>query len=74
MLFLFILLFFFNNFFIIPVKIENAGLKIALTIPTGVLITVANDAIEILPLVLDKTINDFKIVKRINIFTKPFTY
>ena len=74
MLFLFILLFFFNNFFIIPVKIENAGLKIALTIPTGVLITVANDAIEILPLVLDKTINDFKIVKRINIFTKPFTH
>ena len=41
-----------------PVDIENAGLKLALAIPTGAPITVANDAIEILPLVTDKTIKD----------------
>ena len=41
-----------------PVDIENATLKPALAIPTGAPITVANDAIEMLPLVLDKTIKD----------------
>ena len=41
----------------IPVEIENARLKIALTIPTGAPTTVANDAIEMLPVVRDKTIN-----------------
>ena len=48
----------FNNFFTMPVDIENATLKPALAIPTGAPITVANDAIEMLPLVLDKTIKD----------------
>ena len=42
----------------IPVEIENAGLKLALTIPTGAPIIVANYAIETLPVVIDKTIND----------------
>ena len=42
----------------IPVEIENARVKLALTIPTGAPITVANDAIEMLPVVIDKTIND----------------
>ena len=42
----------------IPVKIENARLKLALTIPTGVPMTVANDALEVLLVVKDKTIND----------------
>ena len=42
----------------IPVEIENARLKLALTIPTGAAITVANDATEVLPVVIDKTIND----------------
>ena len=41
-----------------PVEIENARLKLALGIPTGALITVANDAIEMLPLVKDETIKD----------------
>ena len=41
-----------------PVDIENAGLKLALATPTGAPITVANDAIEILPLVTDKTIKE----------------
>ena len=42
----------------IPVEIENARLKLALTIPTGAPITVSNDAIEMLPVIIDKTIND----------------
>ena len=54
MLFLFISCCF-NSFFTIPVKTENARLKLALTIPTGAPITVTNDAIEMLPVVTDKT-------------------
>ena len=42
----------------ILVEIENARLKLALIIPTGVPETVANDAIEMLSVVIDKTIND----------------
>ena len=56
--FLFLLLFVFSSFFTIPVQIENARLKIALVIPTGAPITVVNYAIEMLPVVTDKTIND----------------
>ena len=48
----------FNNFYIIPVVNENAKLKLALAIPTGAPITVANQTIELLPLVADKTIKD----------------
>ena len=42
----------------IPVEIENARLKFARIIPTTAPMTVANDAIEMLPVVTDKTIND----------------
>ena len=38
----------------IPAKIKNARLKHALLIPTNAPITVANDAIEMLPVVTDK--------------------
>ena len=38
--------------------IENARLQLALIIPTGAPIAVANDAIEMLPNATDKTIND----------------
>ena len=38
--------------------IENARLQLALIIPTGAPIAVANDAIEMLPVATDKTIND----------------
>ena len=41
-----------------PVDIENVRLKLALAIPTGAPITVAKDAIEMLPLVAHKTIKD----------------
>ena len=41
----------------IPVEIENVRLKLALTTPTDAPITVANDAIEMLPVITDKTIN-----------------
>ena len=48
----------FNFFSTITVEIENARLKLALTIPKGAPITVPNDAIEKLPLAADKTIKD----------------
>ena len=48
----------FNSFFTIPEDNENVRLRLALPIPTGVPITDANDAIEMLPLVADKTIKD----------------
>ena len=38
----FLFLVVFNNFFRIPVEIENVRLRLALAISTGVLITVAN--------------------------------
>ena len=41
-----------------PVEIQNSRLKLALTIPTGASMTVLNDAIEVLAVVTDKTIND----------------
>ena len=56
--FFFLFLVIFNSFFMIPVKIKKARLKLALTIPTGVPVTVANDAIELLPVVTDKTIKN----------------
>ena len=62
----------FNSFFTVPVEIESVRLRLALAIPTGVPRTVANDTIEMLPLVADKTIKD--LVKRSNIFTKPFAH
>ena len=48
----------FNSFFTILVEIEKTRLKLALTIPTGAPVTVANDVIEMLPVVIDKTISD----------------
>ena len=48
----------FNSFFTIPVEMENARLKLALAILTGAPKAVANDAIEMLPVVTDKAIND----------------
>ena len=49
----------FNNFFTIPVYIENKRLKPELATATGAPATVTNDAIEMLPLVADKKIKDF---------------
>ena len=57
MLFLFPVFYLFF-FFTIPVEIENASPNLALTTPTGAPMTAANDAIEMLPRVMDKTIND----------------
>ena len=54
----FLLIVVFNSLFTIPVETENEKLKLALTIPTGAPIAVANDAIEMLPVVTDKTINE----------------
>ena len=54
----FLLRVFFNSFFYRTADIENARVKFALAIRTGASITVANNAIEMLPLVADKTIKD----------------
>ena len=48
----------FNKFFTMLVDIENARLKLALATPIGAVITVASDAIEMLPLVTDKRLKD----------------
>ena len=48
--FFFLFLVAFNNFFTNPVHNENARLRLAVVIPIGVPITVANDAIEAPPL------------------------
>ena len=56
--FFFLFLVVFNSFFTITAQFENARLKLALVIPTGTPMTVANDAIETLPVVTDKIIND----------------
>ena len=56
--FFFYFLLFWIVFFTILVEIDNPRLKLALTIATGAPITVENDAIEMLPVVTDKTIND----------------
>ena len=58
MFFLFIS-FCFKNFFTNPEVTENVRPQLAPIIPAGVPITVANDAIEILPDNIDKTFNDF---------------
>ena len=42
------------NFFTVPAEIENARLKLALAIPAGAPIRIANNAIEMLPVVTDK--------------------
>ena len=49
--FFFLFLVVFNNFSTSPVDNENARLRLALAITAGAPITVANDAIEMLPLV-----------------------
>ena len=48
----------FKNFFTNPAVIENARLQPALIIRAGAPITVANDAIGILPVATDKIIHD----------------
>ena len=40
----------------VPVIKENTKLKLVLTIPTGLPITLVKEVIEILPLYVDKTI------------------
>ena len=50
----------FNSIFTVPVKIEYARLKLPLTVPAGVPITDANDAIEMLPVFTDKTLMTYQ--------------
>ena len=57
MCFFFLFLVVFKNFDTNPIVIENARLQLALVIPTGAPVAVANDAIEMLPVATDKIIN-----------------
>ena len=41
----------------IPIKIDNARLKLSFLSPTDAPMTVANDAMEMFPVIIDKTIN-----------------
>ena len=73
--FSFLFLVVFNSCFTIPVEIENARLKLALAFPNSrnniandVPIIVANDAIEMLPVVTDKTRNDLSKYSREEIY------
>ena len=71
----FLFLIVFKNIFTNPVVIENERLQLALMIPTGAPIAVANDAIEMLPVATEKTINDLsKYPKKNNILTKIFAH
>ena len=56
--FFFLFLVVFKNFFTNPDVIENVKPQLAPIIPAGAPITVANDAIEMLPDNIDKTFND----------------
>ena len=56
MFFLFLIVF--RNFFTNPDVIENVRPQLAPIIPAGAPITLANDALEILPDNIDKTFND----------------
>ena len=53
----FFFLFLVFNFFMLPIEIENGRLKLALVSPTDAPMTVANDAMEMFPVIIDKTIN-----------------
>ena len=56
--FFFLFLIVFKNFFTNPDVIENVKPQLAPVIPAGAPVTLANDAIEILPDNIDKTFND----------------
>ena len=71
MCFFFLFLIGFKNFFTNPDVIKNVRPQLARIIPVGAPITVANDAIEMLPANIDKTFND---LSRRNIFTNIFAY
>ena len=65
----------FNSFFTVPVKIENARLKLAVTIPIDAPTAFANDETEMLPDKTNKTINALsKQSKKSNVFAKSFAY
>ena len=56
--FFFLFLIVFKNLFTNPDVVENVKLQLAPIIPVVTLITVANDATEIIPDDIDKTFND----------------
>ena len=69
--FSFLFLVVFKNLFTNLYVTENVRPQLAPIIPAGAPITVANDAIEMLPANIDKTFND---LSRRNIFTNICAY
>ena len=64
-----------NSFFTVSVKIENARLKLEVTIPIGVPIAFANDETEMQPDKRNKTINVLlKQSKKSNVFANSFAH
>ena len=57
--FFFFFLVIFNNFLTVPVVREKIKVKLALTIPTGAPIMLANEIIVTLPIVVLKAIKNF---------------
>ena len=70
--FFFLFLVVFKNFFTNPVVTENARLQLALIIPAGAPVKAANDAIEIVPVAIDKTINDLSKYSKEAIYSLRF--
>ena len=60
-MFFFLFLVAFINFFTSPAHNENVRLRLALAIPIGVPVSVANDAIEMLPLSLNCSLSRFNV-------------
>ena len=71
-MFCFIFCVVFNSFIMTPVIIKNAKLKHALAIPTGTPVPVANDAIEMLLFVADKTIKYLSKQSKVAIYLLSF--
>ena len=74
LLYFFFLFLVFSSFFASPGHNENVRLRLALAIPTDIPITVANNAIEMLPFVPDKQLETYQNNQRGDIFAKSFTH
>ena len=72
MCFFFLFLIVFKNFFTNPDVIENVKPQLAPIIPAGAPISVANDAIEMLPDNIDKTFNDLSKLSKEAIYLLRF--
>ena len=71
-MFLFKFLVVFKNFLINPDVTETVRPQLAQIIPAGAPVTVANDAVEMLPANIDKTFNDLSKLSKKTIYLLMF--